>query len=382
MPTITISDLYIYPIKSTKGTRLPHANVDELGLDFDRRFVVSDDSGQFITARTEPSLCLVSAKITEQGVVLTAPNMPTLSLEYQKFSDQYQSVNVWGDDIAGQRCSIAANSWFSEYLHRPCHLLYFGKKSSRVKKAYTDNARKVAFADGYPLLLISQASLDDLNQRLASKNEKPVSMAQFRPNIVVENCLPFAEDGWQHIRIGDTEFKVSKPCERCIFTTIDPENGEKNPQQQPLSTLKSYRQADQGEILFGQNLIPLNSGKISQGESITIIETQQPPVLKQSEATLVHTKVNKKRKVSIQFETWKKTHPADNQQTILEHGEAAGLIIPSSCRAGMCGRCKAKLISGNVTQLADDGLSVEDKNQGYILCCSSIAQSDVVVKHR
>lgn len=382
MPTITISDLYIYPIKSTKGTRLPHANVDELGLDFDRRFVVSDDSGQFITARTEPSLCLVSAKITEQGVVLTAPNMPTLSLEYQKFSDQYQSVNVWGDDIAGQRCSIAANSWFSEYLHRPCHLLYFGKKSSRVKKTNTDSARKVAFADGYPLLLISQASLDDLNQRLASKNEKPVSMAQFRPNIVVENCLPFAEDGWQHIRIGDIEFKVSKPCERCIFTTIDPENGEKNPQQQPLSTLKSYRQADQGEILFGQNLIPLNSGKISQGESITIIEAQQPPVLKQSETTHVHTKVNKKRKVSIQFETWKKTHPADNQQTILEHGEAAGLIIPSSCRAGMCGRCKAKLISGDVTQLADDGLSVEDKKQGYILCCSSIAQSDVVIKHR
>ena len=92
--------------------------------------------------------------------------------------------------------------------------------------------------------------------------------------------------------------------------------------------------------------------------------------------------VNKKKKLTIQFETWNKTQPADNQKTLLKHGEEAGLLIPYSCRAGMCGRCKAKLISGEVTQLADDGLSVEEKQQGYILCCSSIAQSDVVIKHR
>ncbi len=382
MTTITISDLYIYPIKSTKGLRLPHASVDELGLAFDRRFVVSDDSGQFITARTEPTLCLVSATISDLGIILTAPNMPELLLEYQKFSNQYKNVNVWGDDIAGQLCSIEASSWFSEYLHRPCKLLYFGKESSRVKKPNTESARKVAFADGYPLLLISQTSLDDLNQRLISNNEKPVSMAQFRPNIVVENCLPFAEDGWQYIRIGDIDFKVSKPCVRCIFTTVNPENGDKSPQQQPLTTLKTYRQTDQGEVLFGQNLIPLNSGQIAQGDNITIIKTKQTPVFKKSTAKLADTKVSKKKKVAIQFETWQKNYSADNQQTILEHGEAAGLIIPSSCRAGMCGRCKAKLISGEVTQLVDDGLSEEEKQQGYILCCSSIAQSDVVVKHR
>jgi ferredoxin len=92
--------------------------------------------------------------------------------------------------------------------------------------------------------------------------------------------------------------------------------------------------------------------------------------------------VNNKKKVTIQFETWNKTYTGDNQKTILEHGEDAGLIIPASCRAGMCGSCRAKLISGEVTQLADDGLTIEEKNQGYILCCSSIAQSDVVIKHR
>jgi len=382
MPSVTIRDLYIYPIKSTMGISLSQANIDELGLAFDRRFVVSDNAGQFITARTEPTLCLVSSKLTEQGIELSAPKMATLTLAYQKFSSQYQNVKVWGDEIAGQLCSIEANSWFSEYLNRPCQLLYFGEASSRVKNTNTDNARKLAFADGYPLLLISQASLDDLNQRLSVNNEKAVSMAQFRPNIVIDNCLPFAEDGWQYIRIGDVEFKVSKPCERCIFTTVNPENGIKDALQQPLSTLKTYRQTSNGEVLFGQNLIPLCSGSIKQGDKLTVSKLQQPPIFNQSNSTVATTTVKSKKKVTIQFETWNKKHKADNQKTILEHGEEAGLIIPYSCRAGMCGRCKAKLISGEVTQLADDGLSAEEKQQGYILCCSSIAQSDVVIKHR
>lgn len=382
MPKVTVSNLYIYPIKSTMGISLPHADIDELGLAFDRRFVISDNSGQFITARTEPSLCLVKSTLTEQGITLSAPNMPKLSLAYDNFSDQYQNVTVWDDEIAGQLCSPEANSWFSDYLQRPCQLLFFGEASSRMKKTNTDDARKVAFADGYPLLLISQASLDDLNQRLSANNQKAVSMAQFRPNIVVDNCLPFAEDGWQHIRIGDVEFKVSKPCERCIFTTVNPENGIKDAQQQPLSTLKTYRQTNNGEVLFGQNLIPLTSGNIKQGDKLAIIKSQQPPSFNQPSSAPATTTVNKKKKVSIQFETWNKTHTADNQKTVLEHGEDAGLIIPYSCRAGMCGRCKAKLLSGEVTQLADDGLSAEEKQQGYILCCSAIAQSDVVIKHR
>lgn len=382
MPTVTVSDLYIYPIKSTMGISLPHANIDELGFAFDRRFVVSDNAGQFITARTEPTLCLVTSKLTEQGIELSAPSMPTLTLTYQKFSSQYQNVEVWGDEIAGQLCSSEASSWFSDYLQRPCQLLYFGQASSRVRRANTDNAHKLAFADGYPLLLISQASLDDLNQRLVANNKLPVSMAQFRPNIIIDNCLPFAEDGWQYIRIGDIDFKVSKPCERCIFTTVNPENGVKDAQQQPLRTLKTYRQTNNGEVLFGQNLIPLTSGHIKQGDKLTVNKSQQPPIFNQSNSTITTTAVKNKKKVTIQFETWNKKYKADNQKTILEHGEEAGLIIPYSCQAGMCGRCKAKLISGEVSQLADDGLSEEEKQQGYILCCSSIAQSDVVIKHR
>jgi len=399
-----VSSIHIYPVKSTAGISVPQAKVEELGLSFDRRFIVSDPSGQFITARTEPRLCLVQTILMEQGLELSAPNMSTLTLSYEEFTNQYQKVTVWGDEVAGQLCSNAANTWFSDYLQRPCRLLFFGKNSYRERKPNTDNARKIAFADGYPLLLISQASLDNLNSRLVDNQQQSVSMTQFRPNIVINNCLPFAEDSWQHIRIGDVEFKVSKPCERCIFTTVNAKNGEKHPQQEPLRTLKSFRKNEGGEVLFGQNLIALNSGQIHQGDELVIISQQKPPIFILPDSTsetqtsplntqgdkVVAKKVNKK--VNIFFEKWNKNHQVpfrskqtnDKTKTLLEHGEDAGLILPYSCRAGMCGRCKAKLISGEVRQTSMDGLdglTEQEKQEGYILCCSAIATSNVVIKH-
>ena len=127
MLTSTVSRLHIYPIKSTAGLTLASSAVDELGLAFDRRFVVSDNAGQFITGRVEPKLCLIQTKLIAHGIELSAVNMPTLTLLYKDFSPQYQNVTVWGDEIAGQCCSTKANAWFSDYLQRPCLLLFFGK---------------------------------------------------------------------------------------------------------------------------------------------------------------------------------------------------------------------------------------------------------------
>jgi len=405
MSVTKVSSLHIYPVKSTAGISLPHSKVEELGLTFDRRFIVSDLSGQFITARTEPTLCLVKTNLIDHRLEISAPNMPTLTLSYEEFTKQYQKVTVWGDEVSGQLCSNSANAWFSEYLQRPCKLLFFGQDSHRERKPNTDNARKVAFADGYPLLLISQSSLDDLNSRLGDNQQQAVSMTQFRPNIVVDNCLPFAEDTWLRIRIGEVEFKVSKPCERCIFTTVNPQSGDKHLQQEPLRTLKSFRRNHNGEVLFGQNLIPLNSGKISQGDKLTIITKQKPPLFPHTDlasdtpsakVSVKNDKVEAKsvnKKLNIFFEKWNKNYqtPSLNQnsnvqgndkaKTVLEHGEDAGLILPYSCRAGMCGRCKAKLVSGEVEQFSSDGLTAQEKQDGYILCCSAIATNDVVIKH-
>ncbi|MCW8832146.1 MAG: MOSC domain-containing protein [Colwellia sp.] len=393
MSATKVNSLYIYPIKSTAGISLPSATVNKLGLAFDRYFVLSDELGQFITARTEPRLCLVNTVLMETGIRISAPNMPTITLSYDGFSGQYQQVTVWGDDIAGQVCSTTASQWFSDYLQRPCQLLFFGEKSYRERKANTEKARKLTFTDGYPLLLISQASLDDLNQRLRHNQLSPVSMAQFRPNIVVEHCLPFEEDTWQHIRIGEVEFKVSKPCERCIFTTVNPLSGEKHAEQQPLKTLSSFRQTTQGEVIFGQNLIPLNTGTLKQGDTLEVLSKQTPPSLKkqtpqpiqqgdQSETSFLDkAKTQSKQKIKITYDKWQKIYQGDNQKTLLEHGEEAGLILPYSCRAGMCGRCKAKLVSGTVKQDKNDGLTDQEKQEGYILCCSAIGTSDVVIKH-
>lgn len=397
-----VSQLTVYPIKSTAGITLSNAWVDQYGLAFDRRFVLTDPQGAFITARTEPSLCLIRTSLTEKGLVVIAPDMPLLTLNYDSLSSDYQSITVWRDTISGQHCDKAANLWFSQYLSKPCQLMYFGEKSSRKVK---NSQQETAFSDGYPLLLISQGSLDYLNQAL----DEPVSMAHFRPNIVVENCEPFAEDSWKHIRIGEVEFMVTKPCSRCIFTTIDPDTAHKNIYQEPLKTLKTFRQVLNGDVMFGQNLVPLNQGQIKVTDTISALSTQMPPrfmnkggipkkagekICKSSakedntsppihkntfqESDVISSQKNK-GKVNINYESWNKSITGNTRNTLLEQGEEAGLLLPYSCRGGMCGRCKMKLISGDVKVLADDGLSDAEKTQGYVLSCSCIPQSDISV---
>jgi len=259
----TLSNISIYPIKSTSGIELSNSWVDAFGLSFDRRFVLTDSKGIFITARKKSKLCLVQANFTTEGFALTAPNMPVLHVRFNDFSSKYQSITVWKSDINAQHCHQNYDVWFSEYLEMPCQLLFFGEQSNRLVK---NSSKSVAFADGYPLLLISQASLDDLNQRCPAD----ISMDRFRPNIVVNGCLPYAEDDWKKFKIGEVEFEVVKPCIRCVFTTVDPLTGEKHPEREPLTTLKAYRKIG-NEVMFGQNVIALNEGQIKRGDKVSII---------------------------------------------------------------------------------------------------------------
>lgn len=268
--SITVSNLTVYPIKSSAGIDLSNAWLDELGLSFDRRFVLTETNGRFITARTDPRICLIQVNLTATGLKLIAPDMPVLAIEYNRFSDNYQDIRVWQDTIAAQHCLVEYDRWFSQYLGRDCQLHYFGEQSKRQVK---DKTNDLSFADGYPVLLIGQASLDELNTRLPS----PVTMSQFRPNIVVEGTEAFQEDQWAQVRIGEVEFEVTKPCTRCDFTTVDPDTAEFHPKREPINTLKQYRKAKKGGILFGQNLVPLNQGQIKQGDTLTIVSTKAAP---------------------------------------------------------------------------------------------------------
>ncbi|WP_440876304.1 YcbX family protein [Thalassotalea sp. PLHSN55] len=401
---INVKSLHVYPIKSAAGIALSHAWLDELGLSFDRRFVISDLHGQFITARTEHKLCLIQVHLLANGLMLSAPNMDNLTIAYQDFSDDYQAVTVWGDTINAQHCRQQYDAWFSRYLNKPCQLLFFGDKSHRKVK---NSEKEVGFADGYPLLLISQASLDDLNQ----KANTAFTMARFRPNIVVENCSAFAEDTWQRIRIGEVEFELAKACSRCTFTTVDPISAQKHAQGEPLRTLKTYRQVADGDIMFGQNLIALNQGNIHQGAQVEILSTKNAlsfitPVTQSSSATTSKTSITsetendmqsstlkqavvkqipakeepvKTDKPKIDLSSWDKTVTGNNKETILAQAEAAGVFMPYSCREGMCGACKVQLDSGEVEQQVCDGLSDLEQQAGFILSCSCVPKSDIVI---
>ncbi|MEO1575095.1 MAG: MOSC domain-containing protein, partial [Pseudomonadota bacterium] len=182
-------------------------------------------------------------------------------------------VVVWRDEMTARRVSDAADRWFSDYLGTPCHLVYQHEADLRaVAPAHgTRPGDEVSFADGYPVLLIGSASLDDLNGRLAS----PVPMSRFRTNIVADTDAPFVEDSWARIAIGEVTFDVVKRCARCVFTTVDPMSGQKDPAGEPLATLRGYR-LDKSErgVMFGVNLVPRGTGALAAGQPIKVLETR------------------------------------------------------------------------------------------------------------
>lgn len=261
--------LTTYPIKSTQGINLELAKVTKTGLELDRHFVVTDLNGKFITGRTKSKLVLVHTVKTQNGLMLSAPGMEDFEVDYAMLSNQYSAVTVWNDKINSQHTHYNLDAWFSKYLASNCKVYFLGEKSQRLVK---NSKYPLSFADGYPFLLISTTSLAFLNDRLAL----PVTMAQFRPNIVVDNCQAFAEDEWRLIKIGEVKFEIVKPCSRCIFTTVNAKTGRRDVLKEPLKTLNTFRQGDDKEIYFGQNMIALNRGTIKIGDRVEILTTQSP----------------------------------------------------------------------------------------------------------
>ncbi|MGL4207397.1 MAG: MOSC domain-containing protein [Aeromonadaceae bacterium] len=265
-----LASVYRYPIKSCLPIAESRCLVTSEGLAGDRRYMVVRPDGQFITARTHPQLQRVSVAMRPDGLTLQAPGMPQLEVSPQQFSGESVVTAVWRDSFTASATHEAYDAWFTALLGEPARLLWLGETSPRYRPAL---GQRVSFADGYPLLLLTSASLADLNKR----TPEPQLMSQFRPNLVVSGTLPFAEDGWLHIRIGEVEFKVAKPCSRCVMTTLNAERGEYHPDREPLATLATYRRGGDGQIYFGQNLIPLNEGWLTAGDPVEILQTQPAP---------------------------------------------------------------------------------------------------------
>jgi uncharacterized protein YcbX len=263
---ITLSTLTFYPIKACRGFDVSAANVERMGLQHDRRMMVVTPEGEFLTQREHPKLALVTPTLNDDNLTLSAPNFDSLSITIQRTGTP-QPVNIW--DSRGVHAidqGERAAQWFSDWLGAPVHLVHIAEGFQRkVSATHAVNADDhTGFADGYPILIASEAGLADLNARLKT----PVPMNRFRPNVVVKGCQPFAEDTWKRIRIGEVELAVVKPCARCVVTTIDKDTLAQS--KEPLKTLNSFRKQDNG-VMFGQNAIPLNEGILELGMSVEVI---------------------------------------------------------------------------------------------------------------
>ncbi len=275
---ITLSSLTYYPIKACRGFDVQASNVEHMGFEHDRRMMVVTPEGEFLTQREYPKLALItptlrlrhaplSAKEMENdSITLSAPNFDSIQFGIQKSGATFP-VNIWkSKGVKSVDQGDESAQWLSDWLGTSVRLVHiadgFKRKLNPEYAVHADD--HTGFADGYPILIISESSLQDLNSKLDS----PVPMNRFRPNIVVKDCEPFAEDTWKRIKIGGVEMALVKPCARCEVTTTDQITLERK--KEPLKTLGGYRKHKLGAI-FGMNVIPLNEGRLEVGMEVEVI---------------------------------------------------------------------------------------------------------------
>lgn len=364
---INLSQLYIYPVKSMRGLALSHSQISASGAAFDRIFMVTETDGTFMTARRYPQMLLFTPALLQDGLYLRAPDGSSAAVRFADFSAQPLPTEVWNNHFSAHRAPAEINAWLSGFFDRQVELRWLGETLTRRVQHHA--AIPLSFADGFPYLLTSEASLRDLQKRCPAS----VSMTQFRPNLVVTGASAWDEDSWQTIRIGEVIFDVAKPCSRCVLTTVSPEHGRQHPAGEPLATLQSFRTARDGkDIDFGLNLLARNSGIIRLGDEVQILAEKTPRLYGPGEKReTLHAETGADTELTIRW--GEKRFQGNNQQTVLEQLEQQGIRIPYSCRAGICGSCRIQLLEGEVRPLKSGAVA----DDGSLLSCSCIPAGDL-----
>lgn len=262
-----IQHLFIYPVKSLGGIEVKLSVVEKRGLQFDRRYMLVDPEGKFLTQRSFPAMAALRTSFAETGFCIRPDHTDAfLEIPFEVKSADTMGVEVWNDRLEGLVVSDAADAFFSKHLHRPCRLIYMPDDAERaVDRNYGAEGDITSFSDGYPILLIGSASLDDLNERL----EEKLGWDRFRPNVVVKTSTPFEEDRWRHFSSGESQFNLVKPCARCVMTTINQQTTVAG--KEPLRTLSTYRTVG-SKVMFGMNVIPASTGTtIRTGDAIQVV---------------------------------------------------------------------------------------------------------------
>ena len=265
MSNFLLTQINIYPVKSLPGISLKESFVEERGLKYDRRWMIVNAENVFITQRNFPNMVFINIEIDGDNLVLKhkKKNLEELKIPISSSPKDEIKVHVWDDICLANVYENKINQWFSNAIESECKLVYMPNSTERrTSTKYFPESKNVSFADGYPFLIIGEESLNYLNTKL----KKPVSMNNFRPNLVFSGGIEHDEDSWKNIKIGEHKFSVVKPCARCVITTID-SNGNKN--KEPLSTLSKYRNFN-NKIMFGQNVITHTEGVIKIGDKIVL----------------------------------------------------------------------------------------------------------------
>ncbi len=270
----TLSAINLYPVKSLAGISLTHWPVTKTGLLYDRKWMLIDEDAQFLSQRKLPKMALIKTALTDTHLILSASDMENLSLTLTPTGGDIINSTIWHDQCDARSVSREADQWLSRFLKLDCRLVYQPDEMVRqVDPNYANQTDTVAFADGFPFLIISENSLALLNQAM----QLNLPMTRFRPNLVISGCPGYAEDSWREISIGAIDFRLTKPCSRCSVPTIDPETAQTG--KEPLATLSRIRKWE-NKIYFGQNALHNQSGILSVGDTVhvKVTGTKQPPI--------------------------------------------------------------------------------------------------------
>jgi len=257
-----VTNLFEYPIKGLLGNEICCATVNRRGLAMDRRWMLVDEQGNFLSQRQLPALTEFLPAHQDNLIIKHLQSGETKSIDMEDFA-QTQKVVVWDQECAAHGSENEISEWLSNKLNLAVSLVYMDENDFRPVESASENDI-VSFADGYPVLLTTQASFDDLNERLDSS----IDINRFRPNIVIDGKIPFEEDNWQRLKIGTIVFKVAKKCARCHVININQANGLST--KEPLKTLSTYRK-EGNKVNFGVNLIPENTGIIHEEDEVVVL---------------------------------------------------------------------------------------------------------------
>ncbi len=264
---LTISQLHVYPVKSLRGISLAESDLQLAGLAHDRQWMLVDSKGAMMTQRSHPQMALVDTSLDDGVLVLDTFGMDTHRVPVTDAAMARRSSSVWGSAVSGIDVGDETADWLGQAIGEECRLIAFPASDTRpCDPEYSNPGDHTRYADGFPLLVVTQASLDYLNERLAT----PVSINRFRPNIVIDGANAHDEDDWRTLRIGDISMRLVKACARCSVPTVDPESGVLAGPE-PIHTLSSYRRRD-GEVFFGINASPDGEGRLAVGDTVSILD--------------------------------------------------------------------------------------------------------------